>query len=384
MKVISLQNIWLYFFVSLAITSLFFIVILISKFNGNITGFYRIGYAFKKSPLIEQKKLFIHQGKAGNDGQQFLTLAVDPFLLDPSTASALDNPHYRARRIMYPLLGYIFGAGSQKLIIYSLTLINLIAAAAIAVLFVIWLKHYQQTTTWAFSILAIPSVWIVISLSTSDLLCASFSIAAISCYRKQKVIPTAIFVALAILTRETALLLLIALTFAAAIEKKYIFLRYIWLSLIPFIGWSYYLSVTLPAESHAFLFSTHFGYPLSGIVNKMVRLINPVAINPEYVFDFFSFSLLIIVVIFGAATAWKNQKIYMELTILFLLQIITLSIFRLQILDRFPDYTRVCTEIYLYSFMMLPWGGKFFKILIPSTGALVSFGYIIGFLLEPI
>lgn len=97
------------FLLSLSISSLLFVIILFVKFNGNITGFYRIGSTLRKSQLLDRQELFIHKGKTGNDGQLFLALSLDPLLRNPSTVTALDSPRYRAKRIMYPVMGYILG-----------------------------------------------------------------------------------------------------------------------------------------------------------------------------------------------------------------------------------------------------------------------------------
>src|SRR5512133_2466968 len=94
---------------SVATSTFVFLLLLFAGFKGNISGYYRIG-SVKISPLLPRDNLIIHEGPHGCDGQQFLTLALDPLLLNPHTKDALDNPKYRAKRIMYPVLGYISGA----------------------------------------------------------------------------------------------------------------------------------------------------------------------------------------------------------------------------------------------------------------------------------
>lgn len=261
-------------------------------------------------------------------------------------------------------------------------MLNILLISIITTLYAIWLKHYQQSENWALSLLLIPSFWLVLSISTSDLLSVCLSLATLLCYRKNKIFLTILCASLAILTREPTALLLVALFIAAIIEKKYIFLRYLWIPLVPFIAWSYYLSLIIDNGSQVFLISNEIGYPLFGIFKKLIMLISPDKISPEYLFDVSAFSLLTLVVSTGAKSAWGNLRLYPELSTIYFLQLLLISTLTFHVVARFPDYTRVSVDIYLFSFMMLPWSGRFYRRLIPSLAALVSIGYIIGFILE--
>ena len=81
--------------------------------DGNVTGFFRIGSEFSLSPFLNPDKILTFKGEIGYDGQQFLSIALDPGLANESTILSLDNPAYRYRRILYPLLGYLFGGGNH-------------------------------------------------------------------------------------------------------------------------------------------------------------------------------------------------------------------------------------------------------------------------------
>jgi hypothetical protein len=47
----------------------------------------------------------------GFDGQQYAQIALDPLLRDPQLKTAIDNPPYRARRILLPWLAWLGGLG---------------------------------------------------------------------------------------------------------------------------------------------------------------------------------------------------------------------------------------------------------------------------------
>jgi hypothetical protein len=79
--------------------------------QGNVTHAIRIGEKFHSRPgvaeLVRKSKPEIYQ-EYGFDGQFFYFLAHDPLLLKEATVTALDSPHIRARRIVYPVFSRFF------------------------------------------------------------------------------------------------------------------------------------------------------------------------------------------------------------------------------------------------------------------------------------
>jgi hypothetical protein len=64
----------------------------------------------------------------GHDGRFFFVLANDPWLLDPGEhAVFLDNPPYRAQRMLYPMLAGLFGLASPSQIVWGLVVFNILA-----------------------------------------------------------------------------------------------------------------------------------------------------------------------------------------------------------------------------------------------------------------
>jgi hypothetical protein len=75
----------------------------------------------------------------GFDGQYYAQLALDPLLRDPQLQRALDDPRYRARRILVPWLAWLGGWGRPAWILNVYAALNLVFwvgfAALLAVLF---------------------------------------------------------------------------------------------------------------------------------------------------------------------------------------------------------------------------------------------------------
>lgn len=247
-----------------------------AKFDGQITGFFRIGSVLPLSPLLNPAETLIYQGELGYDGQQFLTIALDPGLQNDDSIAALDHPSYRYRRILYPLLGYLLGLGNPVLIPWALVLINILAIAIGAGLTAVYFQYQKQKTIGALAVLAIPGVWMVLFLSTADLLASAFSLGAVVCqqifppHQSKKWWLVPILLALALLTRETSLIIWLAIALTLMQNRQWRSMVALLLSLIPITLWLGYIRWRqLPGGSG----TGNFGSPLVGIGEKFQSLI---------------------------------------------------------------------------------------------------------------
>ena len=81
-----------------------------------ITKFLRVGREFddRGTKIFRATPKFIDPYPAhrwGFDGQLYAEMALDPLLLDPHMHVALDNPPYRAQRILLSWLAWGLGLG---------------------------------------------------------------------------------------------------------------------------------------------------------------------------------------------------------------------------------------------------------------------------------
>src|ERR1700682_5018237 len=76
------------------------------NYQGNWTALFCIGERFPTPPILRSSEhLYVFKNSAGYDGQFYHDLAHDPFLRRGS-ASFIDAPRLRARRILVPLLAW--------------------------------------------------------------------------------------------------------------------------------------------------------------------------------------------------------------------------------------------------------------------------------------
>lgn len=96
-----------------------------------ITQFLRVGQEFDNRGLevFRATPKFIDPFPAhrwGFDGQLYAQMSLDPLLRDPQLHVALDNPPYRAQRILLSWLAWLFGAGKPFWILNAYAAMNLI------------------------------------------------------------------------------------------------------------------------------------------------------------------------------------------------------------------------------------------------------------------
>jgi hypothetical protein len=325
-------------------------LVVFGKYGGNPTGLARIGDQLPLSPRLQGVDLVILEGKRGNDGQQFLSLALDPLQQLPGTSAALDNPIYRGKRLLYPLLAWLAGLGQPALIPWSLGLINVALIGCCGALVAGWAQLEQRSPQWGLAVLALPSYWITLSLDTADLLATILLLASAVAFRAQRPGLLISSLSLALLSRETGLLAWASSGFTSLRERRWTWLLPLALVPMPLLAWTASLKARFPATADGLLVSLHFTWPGLGIATKALQLLGLASLpggpmgGAERLFDslcfglwLLSLGLLLVVALRPGLTRWLRFT-----AALYLLPALCTST---QILARFPDYTRVWIDV---------------------------------------
>ena len=338
------------------------------KFQGEVTGFFRIGSEMPLSPYLNPQKAFIHMGKVGNDGQQFLTLALDPLLSNPESIKALDLPAYRYRRILYPSLGSILGFGSPLLVPFALVFVNILSLAGMVFVVGLLLKRHAQPVWQSLLVLCVPGVWMTLSIATADLLNGVLLLSALLFYDQKKPALTALALCLACLTREASLLFLGAFALDALLNallhinvaqcRKPLY----WLSaaLFPVVAWNLYAlnflsrSVENSLQSVSGSANIHFTAPFFGLASKLFELARG-GKGAQGLYDAGSFSLILFV---GLLLTLKLKKLWVRARAVALcaaFSVLLLTLTSMQILGHFVDYSRVHLALPLLLIATFAW-----------------------------
>lgn len=100
---------------------------------------------------LESVPHYVYDDVVGYDGAFYVQLALHPLLDDPALATAIDNPQYRARRILLPWVAWLLGAGQPLWVVHVFPLLNILCWLALAVLLWRWLPpdNFQNFLRWA-------------------------------------------------------------------------------------------------------------------------------------------------------------------------------------------------------------------------------------------
>ena len=356
MKTSDLAKIGIVITIVCAIT----ITLLALTFHGKITGFFRIGDILPISPLINDKSAHIFKGEVGYDGQMFLTIALDPALKHEGTIAALDNPMYRYRRIGYPILGYLLGFGKPNLIPYSMVLINVLC---IIILFLIVTKLRDKDyligndiKSSPFLMLAIPGIWVSLSLSTSDLLGTTLLATSLLLLNSRRDVLASLVLSGACLTREVYILTAISFSLYMLIHRRKKASISFFLSTVPVVCWYFYVNMHMQKGTFGLQENISF-IPFVGIIDK-IRSIAEVNLDISSIFEVFCFMIFLMItgyVILSVVYSIKNLNLTQVAALPF---IAILAISNIQILEYHVNYLRIFLDAWVILFLLS--GGKWF------------------------
>jgi hypothetical protein len=100
---------------------------------------FNVGAHDREIGALRDVPHYEYVGDAAYDGAFYAQLALDPLLRDPAIDRALDNPPYRARRILFSWTAYALGLGRPSWVIQAYALQNLLAWVLLALLMTRWL-----------------------------------------------------------------------------------------------------------------------------------------------------------------------------------------------------------------------------------------------------
>jgi hypothetical protein len=206
-----------------AVLLLAYLGLTLARHGGDPLAFVRLGEGFAGGEPV---------GEPGYDGQFAYWIAVDP---RPAVAGPhLDVPAYRYQRVLYPLLAWALAAGHPGLVPWTLVIINFVAQVALTVLVERWLAAHGRSRWFALTVGLWAGLVLSVRLDLSEPLCFALVMAGLLAVRGERFGMAAVLMALAVVTKETALLFVIPLLAWAALNQKWRALTLFGLALVPF------------------------------------------------------------------------------------------------------------------------------------------------------
>jgi len=144
------------------------------------------------------------------DGQFFYRLAVDPLAVR-EVGIRFDHPSYRQQRILYPLIAYVLSAGRDTWVPFVLVAINgagLVLLGGLGARFAIEL---DAPAWWGCLLPLWAGFTYTLARDLSEITQACFLVGTLLAMQRRRPRPAAVLMALAVLARETAVILAVAI-----------------------------------------------------------------------------------------------------------------------------------------------------------------------------
>lgn len=241
-----------------------FALLTLAKYGGDFRGFLHVGSEFRHPAAFSGIPAV---GPWGYDGQFYATLATDPCLRSPETASLVDNPRYRAQRIVLPLLAYLVAAGNPLWVTYTYPILcwlfTLSGIGALAVL----ARDHRVPAWWVF--IAGINVGVAASLtrSTPDAPALALLLFAWLAQERNQPVLASLLSLVAVLTRETVLLAVWAVGLASYLRtRRRAALVPALAGTVALLSWTLFLAFRFP--QHPGGMGGNLGWPLFGLARK--------------------------------------------------------------------------------------------------------------------
>lgn len=259
---------------SVAVGLLLLFVLALARFLAPGLGFtslLSIGAKLGKTtvPALAAVPHHVYEDSHGYDGAYYVQIALDPLLRSAELPGAIDNLHYRAKRILMSWVAWTLGAGQPAWVVHVFPLLNIACWIALAFLLWRWLPpdNPQNLLRWA-GVLFSHGACMSVRHSLVDLPSLLAVAVAVAWWERRRTAGAKVALAAAVLTKETSVLA--GLLFAAppAIGRRWWLGNAAALAVIvaPLALWMTYLHVRFGAPpSPGF---NNFTLPLAGWVGK--------------------------------------------------------------------------------------------------------------------
>jgi len=189
-----------------------------TRFGGDARGLVSFGTQFGTADAFSGVPTV---GSSGYDGQFYAVLATDPLHLRPETLDRLDNPTYRATRILVPLLAWLLALGRPDAALWTYMALCWLLTLGIVPVLGAWLRNEGSSPWWAALLLVNAGIAAAVLRVTLDGAALFFLLLAFAAYRRERPLPATVAAVAAALTREVFVLGALAMALIEARNRRW-------------------------------------------------------------------------------------------------------------------------------------------------------------------
>jgi hypothetical protein len=170
-------------------------------------------------PAVAPRNLTVMRHSTGFDGEFYYRLSLNPFTAQATEFGiTLDNAALRHQRLLYPLLTWVLSFGNPTVVPVMMILINFAGLCLMGWLGGVYAQTLKQHALWGIFLPLYPGFLFTLRRDLLEILEITLVLSSLLLIRRSKPVVATLFLSLAVLAKETALLIAIAALLVYAFE----------------------------------------------------------------------------------------------------------------------------------------------------------------------
>lgn len=312
-----------------------YLFLLLSKLEYNPA--YLISLGEKFADLNKIPKNIVVWKNYGYDGQFYYRLSLNPFTFNRDEFGiTLDTPSYRHQRIIYPLVSWLLSLGQKDFVPTVLLLVNFIALLLIGLIGGYFARSFKLHSLWGLVFVIHPGFPYTLSRDLTEILQACFLLTALLLTKTNRFLAASLLLTLAVLTRETALIVPVSLLLT--LKSRYFLIpvaSYVIWQIVLFLNWG---------QTPILLANLSLGSPFAGISSYFHSTLNLTTYAQKLGFLQLTFLAIFTIAVFNA---FRSSKTLFSLKIAFLIYFLMALFYTSYIWVADIAFFRALTEFYI-------------------------------------
>jgi hypothetical protein len=318
------------------------------------------------------------------DGQFYYRMAVAPFSMAERVQGVMfDTPVLRSARVGYPLLGFGVSLGNPDFVPFALVAVNVLAMFALGWFGAAFAREMGRHALWGLLLPLYPGFVYSLGFDLTEVVASACLVGALVTLRRGHTVAAIVLTTYALLTRETAAVLPLALvaTWAWSLARRRIGVRDQWPQLltgaIP-LAVAAALQIGLRIQWGKFPIQdsrdTNIVVPLSGFVESFGKFFPPSSSGALFR-DASIGVLLLVIVVAGVALRGSRTTSYEKTA--YALAVIVAMLPNASIWEGATSFMRAATEAYLFAIIVML-GARIATDKLVAASVVAMFGLTVG------
>ncbi len=191
--------------------ALLFVVLRLLAGGGEVNRFILVGDLFADPDRVPAQITAL-EDSTGYDGQYFYRLSLSPLSTEREVHGIrFDEPPFRHQRIGYPAFVWLASGGQATAVPWAMIAVNIVGLGLIALLGAVLARDAGRSPWWGLLVAGFPGFLITLGRGLSEIVACAALLGAVVAISRRSWVPATLLLTVAALTRESTLILAVAI-----------------------------------------------------------------------------------------------------------------------------------------------------------------------------